>query len=222
MDIQQENANLKSNTQVYLNKVYTLKEEVSNLNTIISISQQNCEVYKNNYQVWQNNYATAKNSLEKSKQNYHNLSLDLNSIKELRKVDKAKRVELEQKYQKEMETSDHYYALFWSVEKKIEKLRESYIYTLKQRIVGSNADYKNLMNYTVEKFESLLQCPISWDKFDKPVILPSGEIIPILIIQKHETIIIQWVKRSWVTLSIKINQIHLIVLSPAEKWHATE
>ena len=51
MDIQQENANLKSNTQVYLNKVYTLKEEVSNLNTDISISEKNCEIYKNNYQV---------------------------------------------------------------------------------------------------------------------------------------------------------------------------
>jgi len=170
MSIQEDNTKLTKNDRAYKNKIATLQQNVS-------ILQQNCEIHQNNTTTYKNRYNTANNYLIQYQDHLSKLQADYNIISEKHKVSENERKKLEVSYQKEKEDADYYYSLFQSLEHKTKKLRESYIKKLEKKVVGPNADFKHLINFTVEKLDSLLVWPISFDKLDKPVILPSGNSV---------------------------------------------
>ena len=78
------------------------------------------------------------------------------------------------KFEKEAE---YYYNLVREFQGKRKDHKDVFFANFENLLVGGNATYSELVDFTIAKLSSLLECPITLEQIMSPVILPSGNTV---------------------------------------------
>ena len=160
MDMQEENFRLKKESEAIMTKVCTLRQEVTDKDKDVSTYKNKFRLYKDRIVVYENQLIIANDSLTLSNDKLQKAEQDRNifrnTMQEQKNQFEAEKRDLKKLLDREKQDADYYYTLFKSLETKVNSIKEKYIQKLKNKVIGPNADFRHLINFTIEKLDSLL------------------------------------------------------------------
>jgi myosin heavy subunit len=162
-------------------EISQLKEQITSTNTK---NLQYAKLYQTSEATLSKISKQLKDSLDREKELQVKISeLNINHTKKYNSLSKAKREaevkleEIQNNNKKLKNESESYHEMVKEYQSKIQMVKDKYLEKKRAELEGPDAAYRHLLDYVINKLETLLICPIKVNRMINPCILPSGNTV---------------------------------------------